>query len=111
MNHRREHARRLLAVPSTLIPSDGSPVKDAYLIDMSRKGVGFLCKDQLEDNARFALRFQFPGQNDADLVQIEIVYSILHATSGLYRCGALIQAMSPDTAAHLLDFVTMPITA
>lgn len=109
MDHRREHARRLLTVPSTVIPlDDGSPI-NAHLIDLSRNGVGFLSKVQLDPSARYDLHFQFPGQGDMDSVRIEVVYSNPHEPTGMFRCGARIYAMAPEAVARLVDFVTMPI--
>lgn len=109
MDHRREHARRLLTVPSTVIPLDGGSPLDAHLIDLSRNGVGFLSKVQLDPSARYDLHFQFPGQNDTDSVRIEVVYSNLHVPTGMFRCGARIYAMAPEAVMRLVDFVTMPI--
>lgn len=111
MDHRREHARRLLTVPSTVILLDGSHPTNVHLIDLSRNGVGFLSKVQLEPDSRYDLHFQFPGQSDVDSVRIEIVYSILHEATGMFRCGARIYAMAPESVTRLVDFVTMPITA
>jgi hypothetical protein len=42
MDSRREHARRLLTVPSTVISLDGNPPTNARLIDLSRNGVGLV---------------------------------------------------------------------
>ncbi|WP_374361825.1 PilZ domain-containing protein [Pseudoduganella danionis] len=109
MDSRREHARRLLTVPSTVISLDGNPPTNARLIDLSRNGVGFLSSGQLQPSAIYELQFRFPGQSVVDSVRIEIVYSTLHEATGLFRCGARIHAMEPDSLARLVDYVTMPI--
>ncbi|MFC0168618.1 PilZ domain-containing protein [Pseudoduganella danionis] len=109
MDSRREHARRLLTVPSTVISLDGSPPTNAHLIDLSRNGVGFLSNGQLRPSAFYELQFRFPGQNVVDSVRIEVVYSALHEATGLFRCGARIHSMEPESFARLIDYVTMPV--
>lgn len=81
-----------------------------HLIDVSRSGVAFASALPLEFGTSFVLSFSLPSADQPCSVLGNVVYCGDAGRSGLYRVGARLMRMSPETQELILDFVTSPVT-
>jgi hypothetical protein len=106
-DERREHLRRMLAVPAYLdAPNAHNPVQ---LIDICRAGVALASKPALELGSTFRLTFELPtAPGILNTVSGEVVYCKLMPQSGLHKVGARLHPMEDEIVERIVDFVTAP---